>query len=211
MNWGTLGDRSFGCQRWLRSSDEIKWKDKARLATAFTTDRSVFVVLITGNEEAAAESFCSGTAAHRARRGRSPRLLCWIGVWNTTRRRLITHLLFGTSVPRNSPPAHWRLTLLAKMRQITTACFKAHSCSKLLLNAAQFGLSGQAEPNYRKPLFWCTAGKGNLKKSVRRSLPRYVAASCHWRHFCCTACCGHGGTILFHFFLTLGLQREKRQ
>lgn len=101
----------------------------------------MFVVLIT---EATAECFCCGTAAHRARRDRSLRLLYWIGVWNMTRRCLITHLLFGTSVLLNSPPARWWLTLLAKTRQKTTTCFKVHSCSKLPLNAAQ--LLGSVRP-----------------------------------------------------------------
>lgn len=130
MNRRILGDRSEITEAWSNM------EEKAQLATLFH-DWEVLnrvCVFVAFDNKATEESIHVGIAAQWASRNHSSRLLCWIGVWNMTRRCLITHLLFWTSVPLNPPLAHWRLTLLAKMCQ-EAECSKACSSYKLLLSS----------------------------------------------------------------------------
>lgn len=133
MNRRVLGDRSLSRQRWLRR-DQTWRKSTARHSLSWMRSIELCLCVCRFDNKAMEESIHVGIAAQWASRNHSSRLLCWIGVWNMTRRCLITHLLFWTSVPLNPPLAHWRLMLLAKMCQ-EAECSKACSSHKLLLSS----------------------------------------------------------------------------
>lgn len=130
------------------------WRKKVLLATLFH-DREVLNRVCVGcfNNKATEESIHAGIAAQWASRNHSSWLLCWIGVWNMTRRCLITHLLFWTSVPLNPPLAHWWLMLLAKKRHALKRAVLINYCWAQSVRYIQTHAVALSECNYAVPLF----------------------------------------------------------